>query len=174
MEKTGIVSIRIYENEKNHLNTESQKKNMTVNSLGRQIISKHIAWHRYAKDMGYTCVTKSLLELLFKNADKNTINDISTNTHTTLKNTILFIHGEINIQNTLSVLDTWLDACNISFRHFTDFHIEKYVISHNMGKRFSEYLEVSINSVLEEVEHVISNQTLDELHITFEIERVQK
>lgn len=174
MEKTRILSIRVYEDERNHLITESQKNNITINSLGRQIISKHITWHRHAKDMGYTCVTKSLLESLFKNADKNTINDISENAYTTLKNTILFMHGEINIQNILSVLDTWLSVGNISFRHFTDFHIEKYIISHNMGKRFSEYIEMSINSVLGEAGYTIRNQILDELHITFEIERIQK
>jgi len=174
MNKTSILSIRIYEDEKNRLLAESQTKNMTVNSLGRQIISKHIAWHRHTKDMGYTCVTKSLLKTLFANTDTNIMNEITANTHTTLKNTVLFIHGEINIGNVLSVLDIWLSACNVSFRHFTDFHIEKYVVTHNMGKRFSEYIDVSLNSVLNEIRYITSNKTIEESRIIFEIERVEK
>ena len=174
MNNTRILSIRLYEDEKNFLLAESQTKNMTVNSLGRQIISKHIAWHRYAKDMGYACVTKSLVQTLFEKIDDTTVNDISKNTHNTLKNTVLFIHGEINLSNILSVLDIWLNTCNISFRHFTDFHIEKYVITHNMGKRFSVYLDVSINSVLNEIRHATNNKIVDESRITFEIERSEK
>ena len=94
--------------------------------------------------------------------------------HNTLKNTVLFIHGEINLSNILSVLDIWLNTCNIPFRHFTDFHIEKYVITHNMGKRFSVYLDVSINSVLNEIRYATNNKIVDESRITFEIERNEK
>lgn len=173
MNKTSILSIRLCEDEKNNLLAESQTKNMTVNSLGRQILSKHIAWHRYTNDMEYTYVTKSLLKTLFANVDDATIHNI-VNTHNTLKNTVFFIHGEMNIQNILSVLDVWLNACNICFRHFTDFHMEKYVITHNIGQKFSEYLEMSINSVLGEVGHSLVNLVVDESRITFEIQMVQK
>lgn len=174
MEKTSIISIRVYNDEKKILMEESQKNNMTVNSLGRQIISKYIEWHRYTKDMGYTSITKSLLQTLFKKENDATIKIISILTHNTLKSTVLFMYGEFNLSNVLSVLDIWLGACNISFRHFTDFHIEKYVITHNMGGNFSRYLDMSLNSILNEVGHTTKNQINDESHITFEIERVSE
>jgi len=174
LKKTSILSIRLYEDEKTSLNTESQIKNITVNSLGRQIISKHVNWYRFTDDMHYIMITKSSLQILFEKADDIAINNMTSNMHNKLKKTAVFIYGENNIKNILSVIDMWLDACSIPFRHITDFHIEKYVINHNIGKNFSEYLYRLINSALVDVGHIIKNQTIDESCITFEIERVSE
>ena len=170
MEKTSIISIRVYENEKRMLLEESRKNNMTINSLGRQIISKHIEWHRYSKDLGYTCITKNLMKTLLTNNNETT-NHISTDGYNTLKNTISMMYGEINISNLLTVFDIWLSASNISFRHFTDFNTEKYAINHNMGKSFSMYLNSSLNSILNELEYTIINNKIDENCTTFEISK---
>lgn len=169
MKKTITVTIRLYEDEFATLEEESRKNNMTVNSLGRQIISKHVAWHRYAKDLGYICISKDLMKILFTN--NNVLIQTNETGYNTLKNTILMMYGEINISYLLSTFDIWLSASNISFRHTTDFSIEKYVISHSIGENFSSYLDLSLNALLNEIGYTIVNKKIHENSIAFEISK---
>jgi len=172
MKKSAIISVRVDADTKNKLEIESEMKSMTLNTLIGQIITKHTSWDRFAEDIGFVFLTKPFLRAILSHVtEKEMANIAVTVCRGTMKDATIFMYGEITVDTFIKSLDSWLEASHISFRHIKDDDTDKYVIQHEIGNVFSQYLIIVINSVLNELKYRASKQEITDQSISFVIDK---
>jgi hypothetical protein len=173
--KTSIISVRVGDEIKNKLEVESEMDNISLNTLISQILYKHVQWDRFAEDIGFVFLTKPFLRALLQNIDETTITTIAVSTcRGAIRDAVIYMKGELTVGSFLEALDTWLGASHIPFRHIEKNGTDKYVIQHDLGKKWSIYLSAVINSILNEIGFAARNQKSEEQSLTFEVEKIHK
>lgn len=170
--KNNIISIRVDNDIKHKLSVESEMKSVTMNTLISKVLTKHVQWDCFAEDLGFVLLTKSFLKSMLDELDEESVKRIALNTcKGAIRDTIIFIKGELNITNFFEGVDLWFTASHIPFRHITTELDDKYIIQHELGKKFSIYIVTVLNAILNEMKFKITNQNIDEQSVTFTIEK---
>src|SRR3989344_5333118 len=172
MKKTAIISVRVGADTKNKLEIESEMKNMSLNTLIGQIITKHTSWYRFAEDIGFVFLTKPFLRAILSHVpEKEMITIAVTVCRGAMKDATIYMYGELTVDTFIKSLDSWLAASHIPFRHIKDDDTDKYVIQHELGNVFSNYLVTVINAILNEFKFRIHKQELTDQSVSFEIDK---
>jgi len=172
--KSEVISIRCDKGTKEKLEHESEIKNVTLNTLVGQILEKHSSWDRFARELGFVFLTRPFLRALLDHVDEKTITTISVTTcRGAMRDSILFLKGEFTLQSFLEALDLWFEASNIPFRHIKKDDRDKFIVQHDLGRKWSVYLSSVISSLLHEIKAEISNQQLGAHSLVFEINRIK-
>lgn len=165
-----MISIRINEDEKNILNLESDLGGITLNALIGKVISRHVRWDRFSREMDNVSINKKTLAHLLNNCESTNFQTLcATNPIISMKDAILFSKGEVTLENFMSVLDMWLDSSNISYRHISEEGFDKYIIKHDLGNNFSIFIESLITKGLQDFDILLSNMISETNHVSFEI-----
>ena len=173
MKKSAIISVRVDADIKSKLEIESEMKSLTLNTLIGQIITKHISWDRFAEDIGFVFLTKPFVRAILAHVPEKEMTNIAvTICRGAMKDATIYMHGEMTIDTFIKSLDSWLGASHIPFRHIKDDHIDKYVVQHEIGKVFSNYLITVINSILNEFKFKASKQDITDQSVSFMIEKI--
>ena len=173
MKKSAIISVRVDADTKNKLEIESEMKNMSLNTLIGQIITKHTSWDRFAEDIGFVFLTKPFLRAILSHvSEKEMINIAVTICRGAMKDATIYMYGEITVDTFLKTLDSWFVASHIPFRHIKDNDEDKYVIQHELGNVFSKYLVTVINAILNEFKYRATKQEITDQSISFVIDKV--
>jgi len=173
MKKSAIISVRIDAEIKNKLEVESEMKSLTLNTLIGQIIAKHANWDRFAEDIGFVFLTKPFLRAILSNVPKKEITNIAvTICRGAMKDATIYMYGEITIDTYLKSLDAWLAASHIPFRHIMADGTDRYVVQHELGDVFSDYLITVINAVLNELKFRAASQEITDQSIAFVVEKI--
>lgn len=115
-------------------------------------------------------LTKPTFRALLSNIGDNQIKILaSSSCRSAFRDAALFIKGELTIDSLIGVLDLWLTASNVSFRHVKAENGEKYIIQHELGKKYSLYLSTAVSAILSEVGHIVKNETATDQNLIFEI-----
>ena len=64
--ETTTVTFRISTNIINLLHTETEQKNISLNSLIAKILNEYIEWEQYKNKIGMVCLPKSVVSELFQ------------------------------------------------------------------------------------------------------------
>ena len=172
MKKSAIISVRVDADTKNKLEIESEMKNMSLNTLIGQIITKHASWDRFAEDIGFVFLTKPFLRAILSHVpEKEMITIAVTVCRGAMKDATIYMYGELTVDTFIKSLDSWLAASHIPFRHIKDDDTDKYVIQHELGNVFSNYLVTVINAILNEFKFRIHKQELTDQSVSFEIDK---
>ena len=172
MKKSAIISVRVDTDIKNKLEIESEMKGMTLNTLIGQIITKHTSWDRFAEDIGFVFLTKPFLRAILSHVPEKEMTTIAvTVCRGAMKDATIYMYGELTVDTFIKSLDSWLAASHIPFRHIKDDDTDKYVIQHELGNVFSNYLVTVINAILNEFKFRIHKQELTDQSVTFEIDK---
>ena len=172
MKKSAIISVRVDADTKNKLEIESEMKAMTLNTLIGQVITKHTSWDRFAEDIGFVFLTKPFLRAILSHVpEKEMITIAVTVCRGAMKDATIYMYGELTVDTFIKSLDSWLAASHIPFRHIKDDDTDKYVIQHELGNVFSNYLVTVINAILNEFKFRIHKQELTDQSVSFEIDK---
>ncbi|MGY5148037.1 MAG: hypothetical protein ACW9W4_08570 [Candidatus Nitrosopumilus sp. bin_7KS] len=175
MKKTSVVSIRINDDEKKALEIEGDLTGITLNALVDKIISRHIRWDRFSREIDSVSINKKTLTVLLNSIEPVKLDEIcKMNPMISMKDAILFSKGEFTIDNFLSVFDMWLDTSNISYRHISNSGFDRYIIKHELGHNFSVFLNSLVEKILNELKISLTNIDSNTNHISFEINRIQE
>ncbi|TAK26662.1 MAG: hypothetical protein EPO37_01355 [Nitrosarchaeum sp.] len=174
MKKSAIISVRVDADTKNKLEIESEMKSMTLNTLIGQIITKHVSWDRFAEDIGFVFLTKPFLRAILSHVPEKEMTTIAvTVCRGAMKDATVYMYGELTVDTFIKSLDSWLAASHIPFRHIKDDdNTDKYVIQHELGNVFSQYLVTVINAILNEFKFRIHKQELTDQSVSFKIDKV--
>jgi hypothetical protein len=173
MKKSAIISVRVDADTKNKLEIESEMKSMTLNTLIGQIITKHVSWDRFAEDIGFVFLTKPFLRAILSHVPEKEMTTIAvTVCRGAMKDATVYMYGELTVDTFIKSLDSWLAASHIPFRHIKNDDEDKYVIQHELGNVFSQYLVTVINAILNEFKFRIHKQELTDQSVSFEIDKV--
>jgi len=170
---SSIITSRVRENVKIKLEAECKSKNVTLNTLIGQILSKHVDWDRFTEDVGFTFMSKVDLKTIFDSITEKQIEKIAqTQGKDSMKNTIDFIQGEFNFENFIRILDLWIGASNVPFRHISTVDSEKFIVKHDLGKNWSLYLITLVETISWDLNYRISKKNINRQNISFEIKKV--
>ena len=173
MKRSSVISVRVADDVKEKLEVESELNAISLNTLIGQILTKHVEWDRFAEDIGIVVLTRPFFRAILEEVDDKTLTIIAVSTcRSAIRDAMLFITGKADLQSFLKVLDLWLAASNISFRHITEDHQDKYIVQHELGHKWTIYFTSVTNTLLSELGHRMDNQNLTEQTITFEIVKV--
>lgn len=171
-QRSAIISVRVSEDVKDKLDVESEMNSTTLNTLVSQVLSKHVEWDRFAEDIGFVFLAKPFLRTLLDYVDEKALTMIAVSTcRGAMRDAMLFIKGEINITTFIQALDLWFGASHMPFRHIINDGSDRYIIQHELGKKWSIYIATVVNSLLTEMNHMVKNQKMDEQSVSFEIVR---
>lgn len=173
MDSTVITS-RVKEDVRRKLDDECQSKNITLNTLISQILSRHANWGRFAEEVGFVYTTKVATKAFLDSIPVKRIQEIShKECKSALINAVDFIQGEFNFENFIKTLDLWIESSNIEFRHITTDNGEKYIIQHDLGKHWSIYLISLVEAVSWDLNYGVSRKVINEQNISFIIKKVK-
>ncbi len=169
-EKTCIVSFRVNNELKELLQSECDIKQITLNQLLNKIVKKHVKWDRFAEEIGLVFLSKPIFRnLLSKIEDKDLQILASTFCRGTLKDATMFQKGKIDFPSILETIDIWLENSHIPFRRFGT---SKYVIRHDLGKKYSLYLFTAVSTLLSDVGYGTKRDNFSEQTLDFEIHKL--
>src|SRR5256885_562252 len=97
------ITFRIPAKLLNELRQESEKKQVSLNTLTNQIFTDHIVWHTYAKQTGLFYVPKPLIS--------RAINEL------TEEDLALLIRDEFTASSFLDMTEDWARISDFSYKH---------------------------------------------------------
>ena len=169
--KTDVISLRIDETIRHRLEDERGEKEITLNKLVSQILTRHVRWYKMAEKMDMITMPKTVFkEYISKISDDDVIEIAKGNCTETFRNYSLLNTGEFRIETFLETLDLWFSINHIPFEHITtNDESQKYVIRHNMGLKFSIIFNEVISGILEQFNCKYTNMNMTDENLTFEI-----
>jgi hypothetical protein len=170
MKKSAVITCRVNEDVKNKIEDEAEMNNITTNALISSILTKHVNWDRFAEDIGFVFLAKPFLRVILDEVDEKTMKLIAVSTcRGAIRDAVLFLKGEMNKDSIMEAFDLWFGASHIPFRHIKKDGIDRYVVQHGLGKKWSIYIGAVVNSLLNEIEYKVVNQKINEQSISFDI-----
>ena len=168
--KSAVISARVSEDVKDKLEDEAEMKGSTVNTLTSNILTKHVSWDRFAEDIGFVFLTRPFLRAILDEVDEKTIKLIAVSTcRGAIRDAVLFLKGEMNKDSIVEAFDLWFGASHIPFRHIKKEKVDRYIVQHGLGKKWSIYTGAVVNVLLNEIGYKVINQKSEEQSINFEI-----
>jgi len=165
-----VITFRINKDLKIALDKECAIKKVSLNHILNKTIEKHVKWDRFAEEIGLIFVSKSIFRNILSKMDEKDIKLLATTIcRGTLKDATIYMKGTLNYQNFLEMLDAWISNSHIPFRHLNENGIDKYIIQHELGIKYSIYLSTAVNTLLSEIEYVLKNIDLADQTLNFEV-----
>jgi hypothetical protein len=120
------------------LRQEAAYKDISINTLVSQSLRQHIDWHSNAPRAGFVLTRRSFLKAIMDLISEKEISFLSKElAEKETKDFVLLLRHGFDINNSLSVLESWFRASGYSFRHEISDKVHYYVIQHDMGKKMS-------------------------------------
>lgn len=173
VKETSIISVRIDADVKKTLEEESDLDRISLNTLVTQILQKHVQWDMFSEQAGFTGISKNTLRKVMATLSKDDVIDLAKNDcKKSMINSVEFIQGEFSFENFLKVLDLWINAYHVPFRHFVVNNSDRFVLNHNLGRNWALYLFTSVESTCHDLGYVLKNSKMNDENLLFDITRV--
>ncbi|MFQ5573733.1 MAG: hypothetical protein ACE5EJ_05740 [Nitrosopumilaceae archaeon] len=169
-DKKISTSFRIDPETLNKLNSESEKAEVSLNSLVNQILKQHVEWHSKAADAGVGTIFKPMLKHLMSQLDEDSIQNLAKKiAKQEGKDFMMLLSHEYNINTALKLIEIWLKVIKYPYSYEVDGDKHKFFIHHDLGKKYSTYLSSLYENVLNEF-NVRSKFKIDQNSISFTID----
>ena len=171
-EKSTVITIRVKESIKKKLELESENSSMTLSNLISKVLTRHTEWDVFAEEIGFVMSTKQFLrEVLNSVPDSKVIELAKTVCKNSFREAVIFIHGEQNQQNTTKTISKWLNASGISYRVIETNANTKFIIQHNLGKKWSLYAYILFSELYGEIQKRVNKETIENDNLTFTVDK---
>lgn len=148
------ITFRIPAKLLNELRQESEKKQVSLNTLTNQIFTDHIVWHTYAKQTGLSYVPKPLISRTVNELTEEQLSTIAEEAvKDKLKDLALLIRDEFTASSFLSMTEDWARISDFSYKHeISDGgRIHRFMIQHDLGKNYGFLLKEMYRFALEDL-----------------------
>jgi hypothetical protein len=134
------------------LRSEADQKRISLNTLARQIFQTHLEYHTYASRTGMVSFHKSLLVRIMNRLSEREVDELSEYiAKNEFKEMTLLMRNEYTLSAFLDLIEAWLRVSGFGYRRDVIDGVQTFVIQHDMGKRWSTYIERLIKYVFEDL-----------------------
>ena len=150
------ITFRIPAKLLNELRQESEKKQVSLNTLTNQIFTDHIVWHTYAKRTGLFYVPKPLISRTVNELTEEQLSSIAEEAvKDKLKDLALLIRDEFTASSFLDMTEDWARISDFSYkREISDGgRVNRFMIQHDLGKNYGFLLKEMYRFALEDMLH---------------------
>jgi hypothetical protein len=138
MKKT--ISFRIDDNDLKELGQEASNSLITTNQLVNQIIHNYLVWERHVRKLKFIPVSDELI-MKFLESNNDEMQNISKIVYGTLKDITLQTFKVFDFDAFLITLKAYCFECSFHVDDKTEGNIQRIVINHNLGIKFSHIVK---------------------------------
>jgi len=132
------------------IEAEAMNHNISHNVMARQILEKYIEWDRFASKIGMIPVPKKILDMLGMEMTASEINEIINVIKPVIKDTVLFIKGDYDLQKCIQVLEEYMKASGMKSDHRIEGELHHFIIQHELGSNWSIFTEQLLQEIFKE------------------------
>jgi len=141
--KTVLRTIRLDGELDSILRDDAEDRNLTVNGLINQIMTKYVEWDRHTEKIGFISFAKQTFKSILEEVDDRKVEQIATNTGSpALKAVTLFWFKELNAKTLLKTISTYSKYSGLATSEIkVDGAQCTMTFHHDLGRKYSIYLK---------------------------------
>lgn len=152
--KSSTISFRLDQDLLDMLKKESEKQDISVNTLANQIFKRYMEWGRFEPKVGMVPVAKQILHALFKKINEKETIELATKVgRDIVRDMAVFMKGKMDLDSFLSWFETRMKASAFEMNHTITKDHHSYIVKHDIGHNWSLYhqkvLELIFTDILE-------------------------
>jgi len=168
--KSDTITIRLDTERKEKLLEESENKQISLNTLINQVLSRHVEWEEIGFKLGWITLSKRIVKAFASPLDKKTILQLAqTVGKTELRNSLQFAYGDINYDNAIALLERWMRNNYLKYSHTFEAGKSKYAVQHYLGKNWSIFFIEVIDSTFQDFGFKLEQKNAEENSCSFDI-----
>jgi hypothetical protein len=144
-----ISSFRINSKNLDKLKTQAKSNGVSLNTLVNEIFANYLHWDMTATKAGWVVVLSEVLKSLMNELDDKILYNIAIRTADSTKDVRLMMTGDDTVDGFLSILRNRLRKSGISYTESSENEMIKFIIHHNMGKKWSYFYKIQHERMLQ-------------------------
>src|SRR5438445_6287398 len=144
-----ISSFRISGKNLDKLKAQAQSRGVSLTTLVNEIFTDYLQWDITATKAGWVVVLAEVLKDLMNELDEKTLYKIAKRTADSTRDVRLMMTGDDTIDGFFSILRNRLRKSGISYMESSEKGMIKFIIHHNMGKKWSFFYKVQHERMLQ-------------------------
>ncbi|MEW5840440.1 MAG: hypothetical protein AB1753_05490 [Thermoproteota archaeon] len=163
---TVTMTFRIEESVMAALRSESEKKEVSLNTLVNQVLKRFVEWDMFEPKVGMIPIARPVVQTLFEKMSREGVVEMAQKVGKGAVHDIaLFMKSRMDLDSFLSWLEMRMKNSSIEFSHRVRDGRHVFIMKHDLGYNWSLYhktlLELIFNEVLQKrVESVITASML--------------
>ena len=146
------VTFRLGKDMLEALRLESQQKRINLNTLAGQVFDQYVGWHMKAAEAGMVSFPKELLTLIMDKLKEEDVVKIARYIgDQRSKEIIMMLRQQFDLVSVVDVLEFWLKALGIPYNLQTSSSEYRYVLQHDMGRKWSICIKEAWKVIFENV-----------------------
>lgn len=155
------------------LRDEATQKDQSLNSLVSQIFRQYVDWHNNAAKAGFTSVRRGLvIKMIDKLSEKDVIEIAEYVAKNESRSFIFLLRNQYNITSAIDVLETWIKIAGYPYRHDVQYGHHSFLIHHEMGKKWSLYLQTQYELIFQSFGITMYDKEMDDNMLAFKFDLV--
>jgi hypothetical protein len=139
---SGNVTLRFDGETLDILRKEADQKRVSLNTLASQIFKTHAEFTGAATKAGMVSFQKNLLIRLMNKLSEDEVRNLSQEIgKNEMKDTVLMLKRSYTAESFIDFIESWIRVSGFPFTHDVSGNTHHFIIQHDMGKRWSLYLE---------------------------------
>jgi antitoxin component of RelBE/YafQ-DinJ toxin-antitoxin module len=170
-DSTEIITIRVPKSLKEHLEKNSKKNQLSLNTLINQILNKKMHWDEQLTKLGWLPFDPYTVREIINYLTEEELTEISKLTQKKVTKGIKFIYGDTTLQNVVDFIDAWLSDANMVFRHTEDSESHRFIVHHELGKNWSNFVNKVVAGFIKELGYRLTDLSEKEDSYSFTISK---
>ena len=130
-------------------------------------------WHDLTTEMGWIPMFRSTFREISDSIPRDKIEKIAVTTGTSdLKNSLNYVYGYVELDSILDLFKKICHSMNVQYREMNVNGKNKIIIQHDLGKNWPYFVVGQMNTILNEIGHMITNEEYNKQGFSFEIIKI--
>jgi hypothetical protein len=168
---SGNVTLRLDGDVLEQLRKEANQKRVSLNTLASQVFKTHTEFSSGSTKAGMIPFPKNLIVRLMNRLSDDEVQQLSQDiAKNEMKDMLLTIKHQYSTEAFIDLIDSWIRVCGFPFTHDHSDNTHSFIFQHEMGKRWSIYLEELFKFVFNDLGTKWSDFQSTENTITFNVD----
>lgn len=138
--KTSTITFRLDDEVLKKLRDESNKRQISTNTLANQALRRFLEWDIYEPVAGFVMINKLVFVEVFGKMKQHEIVSIASRIgKNEVRDIALFMRGKMDLISFLAWFETRMINSSVQVSHTNENGLHTYVMKHDIGKNWSIY-----------------------------------
>jgi|SRR5579872_1074160 len=151
MTEKNSVTLRIDKNVFDKLKREADTKEISFNTLANGVLRRYLSWSDLIPKAGIMPVRKALISNLMERFTEDEISSIARTISKNSRDIWLLVKGVYSEESILELIEDWTKMANFPYNQVLESRKRKFIIQHDLGKKWSQYIGVLVRQMFHEV-----------------------
>ena len=149
--KTSTITFRLDDDVLSKLRNESNKRQVSTNTLANQALRRFLEWDIYEPVSGFVMINKPVFIEVFGKMKQDEIISIASRIgKNEVRDIALFMRGKMDLLSFLLWFETRMINSSVQVSHTKDNGFHTYVMKHDIGKNWSIYHKTILELLFQE------------------------